>query len=191
MVDEGILDATLLYPTGGEEAIRLAANILNHRPFKKENILQTTVIDERNVRIIKLQSDKILKEQVIEKKKPILGICLGMQLLATKGYEDGESDGLDFIQGEVLKMDVQDLRIPHIGWNEVIHNSNQYLDGIKDYNFYFVHVDYFVLTVDKYSQTQQLRGASQLNAHKIILMVVLFLAQKPRRRYLDYLTRVS
>lgn len=63
LVESGILDATLLYPTGGEKAIRLASDILNHRPFDKENTLQTTVIDSRNVQIMKLQSDKILKGQ--------------------------------------------------------------------------------------------------------------------------------
>lgn len=63
-VADGILDATFLYPTGGEQAIRIAADILNGRPFEKENILQTTVIDDSNVRILKLQADKMLAQQV-------------------------------------------------------------------------------------------------------------------------------
>ncbi|MEL7121558.1 MAG: substrate-binding domain-containing protein, partial [Bacteroidota bacterium] len=59
LVDEGILDATLLYPTGGEDAIRLAAKILKGESYDKENMLQTTVIDSSNVRIMKLQAERI------------------------------------------------------------------------------------------------------------------------------------
>lgn len=63
LVDQGVLDATLLYPTGGGDAVRISADILNHQPFKKDNYLPTTVIDPRNVRIMKLQWDEIRKGQ--------------------------------------------------------------------------------------------------------------------------------
>ena len=63
MVHEGILDATFLYPTGGDEAIRIAYNILRGLPYHKENILQTTLVDASNVRIMKLQTDEILSQQ--------------------------------------------------------------------------------------------------------------------------------
>ncbi|WP_240676279.1 substrate-binding domain-containing protein [Botryobacter ruber] len=70
LVEDGILDATFLYPTGGEEVIQLAHSILHERPFSKENILNTTVIDERNVHIMKQQSDKILaQERNIERQQ--------------------------------------------------------------------------------------------------------------------------
>lgn len=62
-VDDGILDATFLYPTGGEEAIRIASLILHGQPFEKENVLHSTVIDKKNVRVMKLQGDKILTQQ--------------------------------------------------------------------------------------------------------------------------------
>lgn len=62
-VNDGILDATFLYPTGGEEAIRIAADILHGQPYEKENILHSTLIDAKNVRVMKLQSDKILHQQ--------------------------------------------------------------------------------------------------------------------------------
>ncbi|EMR04676.1 hybrid sensor histidine kinase/response regulator transcription factor [Cesiribacter andamanensis] len=62
-VTEGILDATFLYPTGGEEIIRLASKILHKEPYDKENILNSTVIDSRNVHIMKQQTDKILTQQ--------------------------------------------------------------------------------------------------------------------------------
>ncbi|KAA5541280.1 hybrid sensor histidine kinase/response regulator transcription factor [Adhaeribacter rhizoryzae] len=63
MVNDGILNATMLYPTGGEEAIRTAMQILLKKPFNKENILSTAVIDSSNARMIKMQTDKILTQQ--------------------------------------------------------------------------------------------------------------------------------
>ncbi|WP_370634789.1 substrate-binding domain-containing protein [Cesiribacter sp. SM1] len=62
-VTDGILDATFLYPTGGEEIIKLANKILRHEPYEKENILSSTAIDGRNVHIMKQQTDKILVQQ--------------------------------------------------------------------------------------------------------------------------------
>ena len=63
LVDRGMLKATILYPTGGKEAIQTAVNILENRPFQKENQLFTTIIDSSNVSMIKLQSQKILSQQ--------------------------------------------------------------------------------------------------------------------------------
>ena len=62
-VKDELIDATLLYPTGGTEAIQLALDIVNNQSYDKKNTLQTTVIDERNVRIMKLQTNKILNQQ--------------------------------------------------------------------------------------------------------------------------------
>ncbi|MDX2249668.1 MAG: substrate-binding domain-containing protein [Bacteroidia bacterium] len=74
MVNEGILDATFLYSTGGEDAIRVAINILENQPYQKENILVTTAIDPSNVRIMKQQTDKILSQQKdIQRQKEMIG----------------------------------------------------------------------------------------------------------------------
>ena len=56
-----------------------------------------------------------------KKKKPIYGICAGMQLFATKGFEEEETPGLNWIPGEVVKLDLGStkLKIPHMGWNEL------------------------------------------------------------------------
>ncbi|MDH3649910.1 MAG: substrate-binding domain-containing protein [Saprospiraceae bacterium] len=62
LVQRGILEATILYPTGGDVAIRIASDILHRHPFNKENVLQTTVIDDRNVRIMELQIDRIQEQ---------------------------------------------------------------------------------------------------------------------------------
>jgi signal transduction histidine kinase/DNA-binding response OmpR family regulator len=63
LVERGILTATVLYPTGGEEAIQTAMAILLKQPFKRENQLQTTLIDSSNVRIMKLQNEKVIAQQ--------------------------------------------------------------------------------------------------------------------------------
>lgn len=63
LVDKGVLNATILYPTGGEEAIRTAISILQKQPFKRDNRLQITMIDSTNVRIMKLQGEKLVAQQ--------------------------------------------------------------------------------------------------------------------------------
>lgn len=89
-----------------------------------------------------------LYEVVIQQSKPLLGICLGMQMLATTGYEGGETKGLGFIPGKVQRLDAIGckLRIPHVGWNEVNYRKDDVLfDGIPDLSdFYFVHSYAFV-----------------------------------------------
>ena len=85
----------------------------------------------------------VLKEEVLVKKKPFLGICLGMQILAEKGYEGGECDGLGFLKGEVRHFDLKDkkLPIPHVGWNTVKPKEGSILYGndVRERVFYFVH----------------------------------------------------
>ena len=63
LVEKGILKATILYPTGGQEAIQTAVSILEKKPFQKETELSTTVIDSSNVRIMRLQAEKLLAQQ--------------------------------------------------------------------------------------------------------------------------------
>ena len=83
----------------------------------------------------------------LEKETPILGICLGMQLLADKGYEVRECDGLGYIPGEIIRFTQtqEKERIPHVGWNEILKREDSPLfDGIADgTNYYFVHSYHF------------------------------------------------
>jgi glutamine amidotransferase len=77
---------------------------------------------------------------------PIMGICLGMQLLADHGTEGGDSEGLGLIPGDVIAFDKDpNLRLPHVGWN-VLHPRQPHplLKGIRqDVDFYFVHSYFF------------------------------------------------
>ena len=74
--------------------------------------------------------------------RPVLGICLGMQLLAAMGTEGGEMEGLGLIAGVVRKLETgPDLRVPHVGWNSLNQTkAHPVYEGLKqDRDFYFVH----------------------------------------------------
>ena len=92
--------------------------------------------------------DLIIKE--IEKGKPFLGICLGLQLLFEKSEETPDVKGLSIFKGEVKKFKIKDLKIPHLGWNQIeIKKRSPLLKGIKNKSFfYFVH-SYFVEPEEK------------------------------------------
>lgn len=85
----------------------------------------------------------ILNEAVLVKKKPLLGICLGMQLLAKKS-EEGDAEGLGWFDAEVVKFQVSDklkYKIPHMGWNQIyLKNKSALMKNIPELSeFYFVH----------------------------------------------------
>ena len=81
----------------------------------------------------KLGFDDALQEEILIKKKPFLGVCLGLQLLATSGSEFGEHPGLDWIKGKVKLMKVdsnnKSVLLPHIGWNNLkSFSKNEFFD---------------------------------------------------------------
>ena len=85
-----------------------------------------------------------IRHQVFEKNKPLLGICLGMQLLASAGTEGGDLPGLGFISGQVVRLDLLGcrLRIPHVGWNSITlspANHGLFAGIPSGTDFYFVH----------------------------------------------------
>jgi imidazole glycerol-phosphate synthase subunit HisH len=90
--------------------------------------------------------DKILHQKAKEEKVPVLGICLGMQLL-TKSSEEGSLPGLGWIDAHTIKFNLPDtsLKIPHMGWNlvDIVRESPLIIDLPEDPRFYFVH-SYFV-----------------------------------------------
>ena len=85
-----------------------------------------------------------LQSQVIVKKKPILGICVGMQLFSDIGFENGQHKGLGWISGSVIRMPSNKKILPHMGWNEInCLNENPILKKLGKEHFYFVHSYYF------------------------------------------------
>jgi glutamine amidotransferase len=86
---------------------------------------------------------EVLEEEVLQRGKPFLGICVGMQLLASVGREHGDHKGLGWIDGEVVHLTPQDpsLKIPHMGWNELkITQAHPLLAGVNgEAHAYFVH----------------------------------------------------
>ena len=84
-----------------------------------------------------------LYNHAINKKKPFLGICVGMQMLANESEEKGLHQGLGWIEGKIKKLPDTNLKMPHMGWNIVkpITNNNNLIKKPEDY--YFVHSYYF------------------------------------------------
>ena len=88
-----------------------------------------------------------LLEAAQQRQLPLLGICLGMQLLADTGFEDGETAGLGLVPGQVRRFQPEntDIRVPHVGWNEIaVKRDDALLTGLGDgTDFYFVHSYFF------------------------------------------------
>ena len=95
-----------------------------------------------------------LNSAVLEKQKPILGICVGMQLFSSFGEEDGGSKGFDWIKGKVNKINLTDknLKLPHMGWNNIsINQKSKLFSGIEnESHFYFVHSFAFDVENDQF-----------------------------------------
>ena len=89
-----------------------------------------------------------LNEFAITNKKPLLGICVGLQMFADLGYEETETKGLGWISGKVLKIDNKNnkFKLPHIGWNEIsiIKESKIFKDIENKSHMYFVHSYEFI-----------------------------------------------
>jgi glutamine amidotransferase len=89
-----------------------------------------------------------LEKIVVQDKLPVLGVCVGMQMLANQS-DEGSLDGLGWIPGQIKKFDETKFdrlpHIPHMGWNDVaIARENPLLNGIEEPQFYFLHSYYFV-----------------------------------------------
>ena len=90
----------------------------------------------------------ILNEFAISNKKPLLGICVGLQMFADIGYEETETKGLGWISGKVSKIDNQSgkFKLPHIGWNQIniVKDSKILKDIENNSHMYFVHSYEFI-----------------------------------------------
>ena len=92
--------------------------------------------------------NETLNKFVFDQKKPLLGICVGMQMFADVGYEEAETKGLGWIPGKVSKIDNQNgkFKLPHIGWNEItIKKDSKILKNLDNKShMYFVHSYEFI-----------------------------------------------
>ncbi|MRI58362.1 MAG: imidazole glycerol phosphate synthase subunit HisH [Epsilonproteobacteria bacterium] len=112
--------------------------------------------------------DKAIKE-FAKSGKPLLGICLGMQLLFEKSYEFGEHEGLGLIQGEVVPFDKsrfpKPLKVPHMGWNELfVQKESSLFEGLPQaFYLYFVH-SFHVECDDRFAIGKTLYGYEFVSA---------------------------
>ena len=107
-----------------------------------------SLINKRNLK-------NTIKEAVIINKIPLLGICLGMQLILSKSYEGGEYDGLDLIEGKVININSlskNKIPLPNINWCnlKIADNSKKDLNELNNKSFYFIH-SYAAITKDQNS----------------------------------------
>jgi glutamine amidotransferase len=137
----------------------------------------------------------VIKEQVLNKSKPILGICLGMQLL-TEFSEEGNVEGLKVVNAKTKKFELlsKGLKVPHIGWNtlEIDDNSRLLKNVSGDDFFYFVHTYYVT------SDSKDLICSKSEYGHSIVssfeignIFGVQFHPEKSHRQGLDLLQNFS
>ena len=91
---------------------------------------------------------ELLTDEVVVKKKKFIGICLGMQLVMEKGIEPFDCKGLGWVKGSVVKFELQDLNVPHMGWNNIQILNDTYFNECKTDDFYFIH-SYHVVPENK------------------------------------------
>jgi len=120
---------------------------------KKKDILSATHlilpgVGSFDIAIKKLSesiSIDFLNNVVLKKKKPILGICVGMQIMAKNGHENTLTSGLGWIEGSVKIIDSKKLPLPQVGWNNLLHSrkKSDIIVGIEKKDFYFLNSYYF------------------------------------------------
>ena len=140
----------------GSGNVRSVQNLLQHLKVKSTISNKNSVIQKsthiilpgvgafgESIKKLKKKIDlKFLEKQVLINKKPFLGICVGMQLLADIGEEFGIHSGLGWIKGKVVK--IKSKILPHIGWNEInIKKKNIIFNELNEKDFYFVNSFHF------------------------------------------------
>jgi glutamine amidotransferase len=125
----------------------------NEKEIKNADILilpGVGAFDEAIKNIREKNLDTVLNEAVLKDKKPILGICVGMQMLSEGSEENGWHEGLCWISGKVKKLDPpKGFSVPHVGWNNIIIQEKTLFAPFKDNtHFYFDHSYNFETTED-------------------------------------------
>ncbi|MEA3347229.1 MAG: imidazole glycerol phosphate synthase subunit HisH [Candidatus Auribacterota bacterium] len=146
------------YNVGNHQSVANALDFLGYKYFvsgRKEDILKADfyilpgvgAFGEAMQNLQQLGVVDILKREIIEKEKPILGICLGMQILAEHSMENGYHEGLGLIEGRVDKIEARKgFRVPHVGWNtlDIMRKDPLFLKTEEDTSFYFDHSYHFI-----------------------------------------------
>lgn len=144
------------------------------RKIKEYDIIVLSGVGNFSAAVKKLKKggfwEEIL-EYVTYKNKPILGICLGMQMFASKSYEGGEYEGFGFIDGSVVRMEVLNEKLPRIGWFSLsFPKENPIFNGLRYGNFYFMHSYHFlpkdensVIAVSKYGNLNVVSAVMSFN----------------------------
>jgi len=132
----------------GFEAL-ITSNINEIEKAKKIILPGVGAFDNGIINLKKLGLIEILEYKVFKERVPILGICLGMQLM-TKKSEEGELQGLSWIDAETKRFVSDTYKIPHMGWNyvKIIKNSDLFSSEFSEWRFYFVH-SYYVECYNK------------------------------------------
>ncbi|MBQ8250086.1 MAG: imidazole glycerol phosphate synthase subunit HisH [Clostridia bacterium] len=142
----GIID----YGMGNLHSVKNALDFIGADSFVSDDVNELSQADglilpgvgafpDAMARLSETGLDKFIREYV--KTKPLIGICLGMQLLFDKSYEFRECEGLGLIGGEVVKIEETGLKVPHMGWNELsVVNPSPITSTLKTGDqVYFVH----------------------------------------------------
>lgn len=146
------------YKVGNNQSVINALKFLGYNFLvsnRKEDIMKANAyilpgvgaFNEAMKNLQKLNILDVLSHQVLVNKKPILGICLGMQVLADSSEENGFHKGLGWIEGAVKRLkEKKDIRIPHVGWNNIhIVKKNPLFEKTEENSdFYFDHSYSFV-----------------------------------------------
>ena len=126
-------------------------------------------------------------EALSNNTKPILGICLGMQILSTLGFEYGQTKGLDFIKAEVRPMLI-DAKVPHVGFNTIeVVKTSDILNGLENEEFYFMHSFEVVNYTDIISLTQYAGHKFVSSIQKENIYGVQFHPEKSREAGIQFL----
>ncbi len=145
------------YKVGNHQSVVNALDALGYNVFvsdRKEDILSADAyvlpgvgaFGEAMKNFNELGIAQTLWDQVMVKKKPILGICLGMQILADYSEENGLHKGLGWIEGGVVRLETKkSFRVPHVGWHniEIIKKEPLFIKAVEDSTFYFDHSYHF------------------------------------------------
>ena len=133
--------ANMIKKVGGKSLI--TSDLQEIKKAKKLILPGVGSFDNGIKRLKELGFIDTLNKKVLKEKTPIMGICLGMQLM-TKSSQEGELDGLSWIDADTMRFKSDTLKIPHMGWNIISHQKESALfdETTQEKRFYFVHSYY-------------------------------------------------